>query len=110
MRRPDSTLPSKYHGHSEYMTPFCSLYFYMNFSACVSSLLDPNVSPSLVGPGLPATSCTSDPFPPEDLPWDLSTESLFEPNETPWDSRGSYISFAVISSFGYYTEVKIQTH
>ncbi|XP_028409090.1 uncharacterized protein LOC114531676 [Dendronephthya gigantea] len=50
---------------------------------------DSNVSPSLVGPGLPTTSCTSDPFPPEDLPWDLNTEALFEANEATWDPRAS---------------------
>ncbi len=56
------------------------------------SFLGPNVPPSLVSPNLSTTSCTSDPFPPEDLPVDLDADFLFEASGT-WDSRGLYLVF-----------------
>ena len=62
----------------------------------------PNVSQSLVNPGLPATSCTSDPFPPEDLPLDLNAEFLLEAGVV-FDTRGVYYLpfFCLAVSFEY---------
>jgi hypothetical protein len=71
---------------------YCSqIEFYHTLT--IYSLSGPNVSPSLVSPNLSTTSCTSDPFPPEDLPLNLNADFLFEASDSTWDSRGLYLVF-----------------